>query len=210
MKRAVLSCEDSVVNPMKIYRRCLSENAKHCEKSDARSHYVPQARSGGRPAMRVVMQMLEVLLVLCSVTAARAGHFGIYQHGTVVRMHMGDCLPAGHGFMVAFGGPAAPAGSEMCPEYTLVSEKVVYIIVGKSSDQLVPLADVIDFRLRNSELLVRVDDAPHESKFRIKEMILRSDWDSIQKHIADQLNSRRPVVSSALPENGGLAARNPD
>jgi hypothetical protein len=126
-----------------------------------------------------------VLLIFCCVPLAQAG---VYQHGTVVRMRMGDCLPAHHGFMVALGGPASQMGAEVCPEYTLVSEKVVYLIVGRSSDQLVPLADVIDFRLHNNELAVRVDDAKHESKFMIKEMILRSEWDRVQKHIAEQLN----------------------
>jgi hypothetical protein len=60
--------------------------------------------------------------------------------------------------------------------------------VGKSSNQLVPLAEVIDFRIQNKELAVRVDDARKESKFAIKEMTLRSEWELIQKHIEDQLN----------------------
>jgi len=33
-----------------------------------------------------------------------------------------------------------------------------------------------------------VDDARKESKFAIKEMTLRSEWELIQKHIEDQLN----------------------
>ena len=77
---------------------------------------------------------------------------------------------------------------EGCPEYTLVTDKVVFLIVGKSSNQLVPLAEVIDFRIQNKELAVRVDDARKESKFAIKEMTLRSEWELIQKHIEDQLN----------------------
>src|SRR5246127_2914220 len=128
---------------------------------------------------------LWAILLICLVPSAWAG---VYQHGTVVRMRMADCQPAHHGFMMAMSGPAAQMGPEVCPEYTLVSEKVVYLIVGRSSDQLVPLADVIDFRLHNNELAVRVDDAKHESKFMIKEMILRSEWDRVQKHIAEQLN----------------------
>jgi hypothetical protein len=104
-------------------------------------------------------------------------------------MRMGDCLPAHHGFITTFGGPSSAVPADSCPEYTLISDKVVYVIVGKSSNQLVPLADVIDFRLRHNELAVRVDDAKHESKFSIKEMILRSEWDLIQRHIADQLST---------------------
>ena len=74
-----------------------------------------------------------------------------------------------------------------CPEYTLISDKVVYVMVGKSSNSMVPLAEVIDFRFHNNELAVRVDDARHETKFSIKEMCLRSDWELLQKHIEEQL-----------------------
>ena len=91
------------------------------------------------------------------------------------------------GFMNQFGPPQAAAAEEGCPEYTLVTDKVVFLIVGKSSNQLVPLAEVIDFRFQNKELAVRVDDARHESKFAIKEMSLRSEWERIQKHIEDEL-----------------------
>lgn len=138
--------------------------------------------------------MCLALTVGC-VPMARAG---TYQHGTVVRMRMGECLPAHHGFMQAFGPPQSQPGIEVCPEYTLVSDKVVYVIVGRSSDQLVPLADVIDFRLRNNEMAVRVDDAKRESKFSIKEMILRSEWDRVQRHIADQLSTASHEDNLAL------------
>lgn len=125
----------------------------------------------------------------CTLQLAQAEHVGIYQHGTVVRMRMGDCLLSHHGFVAAMGGGASQLLPDACPEYTLVSDKVVYVIVGRSSNQLIPLADEIDFRLHRNEMAVRVDDARHESKFSIKEMILRSEWDMVQKHISDQLSS---------------------
>jgi hypothetical protein len=126
------------------------------------------------------------LVTLWLVPAARAG---VYQHGTVVRMRMGECMAERHGFMLAMSGAGPQNAPEDCPEYTLVSDKVVYVIVGRSSNQLVPLADQIDFRLQNTEVAVRVDDAKRESKFAIREMILRSQWDLIQKHIADRLST---------------------
>jgi hypothetical protein len=96
--------------------------------------------------------------------------------------------------MMAMSGGGPQNAPEDCPEYTLLSDKVVYVIVGRSSNQLVPLADEIDFRLQNTEMAVRVDDAKRESKFGIKEMILRSQWDLVQKHIAEQLsNPTRPI-----------------
>lgn len=123
---------------------------------------------------------------------------GVYQHGTVVRMRMGDCMALHHGFMLAFGGQQPQNSPEACPEYTLVSDKVVFVIVGTSSDQLVPLADVVDFRFNKNELAMRIDDARHESKFGIKEMILRSEWDLIQKHINDQLNDPFHTTDSSI------------
>jgi hypothetical protein len=121
----------------------------------------------------------------------------VYQQGTVVRMRMVDCLPVHHGFMATMGGAPMQMSPEACPEYTLVSDKVVFVIVGKSSDQLVPLADLVDFRFQKNELAMRIDDARRESKFTIKEMILRSDWDLVQKHITDQLaNPPQPGQTS--------------
>jgi len=140
-------------------------------------------------------------LALCSIRASGAEPLGVYQHGTVVRMRMGDCLSVHHGFMFAMAGPATQMSDEACPEYTLVSDKVVFVIVAKSSNQLIPLADVIDFRIHNNELAVRVDDAKHESKFSIKEMVLRSEWDLVQRHIADQLST------PARPTDGAAAMR---
>lgn len=142
------------------------------------------------------------ILAVCALQIAWAAELGVYQHGTVVRMRMGDCLSAHHGFMMAFGGPAAQAAPEECPEYTLVSDKVVFVIVGRSSDQLVPLADVIDFRFHNNELAVRVDDARRESKFGIKEMVLRSQWDMMQKHINNELNAQIRAGDAGLPMRG--------
>ena len=86
------------------------------------------------------------------------------------------------------GGPQAQAPDESCPEYTLVGNKVVFVVVGRSSNEIVPLAEVTDFRFNKNELAIRVDDARKESKFTIKEMILRSEWDLMQKHLTDELN----------------------
>jgi len=145
-----------------------------------------------------------LILVLLIASTAWAGQLGAYEHGTVVRMRMADCALAPHPFLASFGGPPAQLPVEGCPEYTLVSDKVVYVIVGRSSKQLVPLADVIDFRVHNNELAVRVDDARHESKFSIREMVLRSEWDLVQKHAADQL------VAPPHTPDGTLAMRTGD
>jgi hypothetical protein len=55
------------------------------------------------------------------------------------------------------------------------------------SNSLIPLAQTIDFRFHKNELAVRVDDAKHEAKFAIKEMMVRSDWDRVQRHIEEKM-----------------------
>jgi hypothetical protein len=87
---------------------------------------------------------------------------------------------------------------ESCPEYTLVSEKVVYIVVGKRSSQFMPLAEIIQFHLLKNELLVRVDDEKRESRFSIKEMTLRSDWERDQALRGKQLELRLQAERNEL------------
>lgn len=131
-----------------------------------------------------------LILLLCGLSRRLPAQIGIYQHGTVVRMHMGDCILTHHGFVTNFGGPSTPMDQGACPEYTLLSSDVVFVIVGKSSNQLIPLAQTIDFRLHKNELAVRVDDATHETKFTIKEMVVRSEWERLQQHIDEQMRAQ--------------------
>jgi hypothetical protein len=128
---------------------------------------------------------LLLLLIFCP-QAMLAGTPSGYQHGVIVKMHMGDCPLVHRGFMSTFGPPQA-AAEEPCPEYTLVSEKVVFVMVGKFSRELVPLAEEVDFRFLKNELAMRLDDERHETRFVIKEMILRSQWELVQKHVEDEL-----------------------
>ncbi len=133
------------------------------------------------------MRRVALLMVLLGSLSFLNAGIGIYQRGTVVRMHMGECTLSHRGFMTAAFGPPTTTDTGSCPEYTLISPNVVYVIVGKSSNQLIPLAETIDFRIVKNELAVRVDDAKHESKFMIKEMVVRSEWDRMQRHIEEQL-----------------------
>lgn len=143
--------------------------------------------------------LLALAWILTGVSILSAAPLGVYQHGTVIRMRMGDCALTHGGFMKSFGPPQSPGNEGVCPEYVLMTDKVVFVIVGKSSNQLVPLAEVIDFRLHNKDMAIRVDDARHESKFSIKEMTLRGDWELLQRHIENQLNdSPHGSVDTAL------------
>jgi hypothetical protein len=133
-------------------------------------------------------QILRLSAWFCFSASVALAQSGAYRQGTVVRMHMGDCMLAHRGFMASFGNPSAP-GQDLCPEYTLVSSEVVYLIVGKSSKQLIPLAETIAFRLHKNELAVRVDDASRETAFSIKEMMVRSDWDRVQRHMDERMRA---------------------
>lgn len=101
------------------------------------------------------------------------------QQGTIVRMSMNTC-DAQHGFMAAMSGAQKGDTGLQCPEYVLVTDQVVYVLSGKSSEQLLPLAEVTRFRLQKNEMLIRVDDSNKESHFHIKAMMLRPDWERSQ------------------------------
>lgn len=102
------------------------------------------------------------------------------QQGTIIRMRMTDCLGPQHGFMAAMSGSGKLEPGELCPEYVLIADKVVYVISGKASDQLIPLAETTRFRLQKNEMLIRIDDASKETHFHIKAMVLRPEWDRSQ------------------------------
>ncbi len=131
--------------------------------------------------------LLMTFLLVCSLPGRLTAQVGIYQRGTVVRMHMGECMPSRHGLVSTLGGGSGPAAQGACPEYTLVSKDVVFLILGKQSTELMPLAQTIDFRLCKNELAIRVDDAKHEAAFTIKEMMVRSEWDRLQRHMERQM-----------------------
>jgi hypothetical protein len=111
------------------------------------------------------------------------------QNGTIIRMRMTDCLGPQRSFMATMSGGANVQPGALCPEYVLVSDRVVYVISGKSSEQLVPLAENTRFRLQKNEMLIRVDDAMKESHFHIKAMVLRPEWDRNQMLEEAQANS---------------------
>lgn len=118
--------------------------------------------------------------LVCLLSVSLAAEDRSPQEGTITRMRMTDCISTHHVFMNTMSG-AAQATDDQCPEYVLVAANVVYVIVGKSSDQLVPLAETTRFHFRNNEVLIRVDDARRESRFHVKAMVLRPEWDRSQQ-----------------------------
>jgi len=115
-----------------------------------------------------------------ALTVSLAAQTHLNQQGTIIRMRMTDCLAAQHGFMAVMSGGGKIETAEQCPEYVLVSDKVVYVISGKNSEQLMPLAEITRFRLQKNEMLIRIDDASKESHFHIKAMVMRPEWEHNQ------------------------------
>lgn len=143
---------------------------------------------------------LLLSLIVCSLVPLLKAEGNMLQHGTIVRMRMAPCQAVQHGLMAALGGTSRqPDPGEICPEYVLVGAKVVYVIVGKTSNTIIPLAETTAFRLQKNELLIRIDDAKRETRFTIREMILRSEWDQVHPSVVeDKDDPRRHRLETAL------------
>jgi hypothetical protein len=137
-----------------------------------------------------------LLLSALMLSITPAAQTRIYEKGTVIRMRMAQCMPISGGIKAALAGlPATTPSSAACPEYTFVSDKVVYIVVAKSSKELIPLADSIDFRLQKNELVIHVDDSTREIRLAIRSMSLRSEWER------DQLERQRIESPTRISQN---------
>ena len=145
------------------------------------------------------MKPFLLVMLLCCLSAGSVAQDSARHRGVIVRMRMGDCFSASHGFVSAVaGGPSR--GDGPCPEYTLVTDKVVYVIVGKISGQIIPLAETTEFRIVKNELLIRADDALHETRFIVKEMSLRPDWESERlRSMEDPNDSNRLRLPAPAP-----------
>lgn len=142
--------------------------------------------------------LICLLFIVCPVSLFAQAR--PHQQGTIVRMRMTDCQGPQHGFMAAMSGNPRVDADVQCPEYVMVSEDIVYVISGKASDQLLPLAEVTRFHFRKNEMLIRIDDAPKECHFRIKAMIMRPEWDRAQmleQAAANAMISQHLVTSTS-------------
>ena len=120
---------------------------------------------------------LLLVALLGILSASLAAQNRGRDEGVIVRMRMTDCVASHHAFMTAMGGPQVQPANDLCPEYVLMTDKVVYVIVGKDSEQLIPLAESTRFHFQKNEVLIRLDDARRESHFHVKAMTLRPEWE---------------------------------
>jgi hypothetical protein len=123
---------------------------------------------------------LLLIVLFCSSMPFLLAQTRTHQTGTIVRMRMADCVCPHHRLMAALSGEGKLAMGGLCPQYVLVTDKVVYTIIGKETDQLLPLAENTRFRLFHNEMLIRIDDADRESRFYVLEMTLRPEWERQQ------------------------------
>jgi len=110
------------------------------------------------------MKRSLLVVLICALPVLLVAENRSQDQGTIVRMRMTDCMAQHHAFMNAMSGAAQAPSGDQCPEYVLVTDKVVYV-----------------FHFQNNEVLVRVDDARRESHFHVKEMAMRAEWDRHQK-----------------------------
>lgn len=127
-----------------------------------------------------IMKRTLICVILLAMPNVLFAQGRTHQQGTIIRMRMTECLGPQHGFMAAMSGSGKVEAGTFCPEYVLVADKVVYVISGKSSDQLIPLAETTRFHLQKNEMLIRIDDASKETRFHIKAMVLRPEWERSQ------------------------------
>ena len=121
---------------------------------------------------------LLFIFVMCAAALAQAQGRWSFK-GTVIKMRMADCA-AQHSFMAAMSGVPAPQTGTTCPEYTVTSDKVVYVVVGRHTEEFIPLAENMEFQIRKNELIILSDDEKTKSRFVIQQMTLRADWDCEQ------------------------------
>ncbi len=119
--------------------------------------------------------------------------------GTVIQMRMTDCLPQ-RGFMAAMAGAQVTTGIS-CPEYTVMSDKVVYVVVGRRGDDFIPLVEDRDFLIRRNELVIFSDDERVRSHFAIQRMTLRADWDREEE--------RKDLEARKMERSVNYEVRNP-
>jgi len=118
---------------------------------------------------------------LCAVQISFAANNHVREQGTIVRMRITGCIGSQHAVMDTLSGTGRIRSQQLCPEYVLVADKVVYVIIGRDSGQLLPLAQITRFYVQNNEVVVRVGDSHRETHFRVREMMMREKWERLRE-----------------------------
>jgi hypothetical protein len=155
--------------------------------------------------------MKRITLLFCFVLSAAAllsaqGNWSF--KGTVTKMRMTDCTMQ-HGFASALSGAPAQATGN-CPEYTVVSDKVVYVVVARRAAEFIPLAENMDFLIRKNELVTFSDDEKTKSHFVVQQMMLRAEWDreEARKELAARMMERSVSYETRNPSAASMTSSN--
>lgn len=153
---------------------------------------------------RIALLFMFVLGAACLLQAQVPWSF----KGTVTKMRMADCTMQ-RGFKVAMSGsPAQSPGN--CPEYTIMSEKVVYVVVARQTEAFLPLAENIEFLIRKNELATLSSEDKVKSRFVIAQMILRADWEreEARKELETEIMERSASYETRNPPRTSLLSSN--
>jgi hypothetical protein len=141
-----------------------------------------------------------VVFLLCAAAALQAESPWTFK-GTVIKMKMAQCVVAG--FRASMSG--MPASAASCPQYTVMSDKVVYVVVGRRSEAFIPLAENMDFVIRKNEIVIFSNDEKSTSRFVIEQMTLRDDWEREQKEQQIMEKALERSVSYEVPDSPRVA-----
>jgi hypothetical protein len=138
-----------------------------------------------------------VIAVVFAVGCTAIGQVRTFR-GTVVRMKISECSRQ-HTFVSAMSGTNIVT-TETCPEYTVMTEKVVYVLVGRKSEEFIPLAEDIILHVRKNDFVVISEDERTQSHFAVKQMTLRQDWERDEQ--------RREVMPPLAEDSASFDQRN--
>lgn len=123
--------------------------------------------------------------------------------GSVIKMRMTECVMPG-GFRASL--QMVPIPGVTCPEYTVMSSRVVYVVVGRHTEEFIPLAEDMEFAIRKNEIVIFSNDEKGKSRFVIQRMTLREDWDREQarKELEAQIMERSISYEVRNPPRAGV------
>ena len=111
---------------------------------------------------------------------------------------MADCVMRS-GFRASL--QAVPMSGMSCPEYTVMSSNVVYVVVGRRTEEFIPLAENMDFTIRNNEIVIFSNDEKAKSRFMVQQMTLRADWEREEQ--------RKELEAQMMERSISYEVRNP-
>jgi hypothetical protein len=156
------------------------------------------------PMKRITLMFLFVVGAAALLQAQAHWSF----KGTVTKMRMTNCTME-RGFAAAMSG-GLPQAAGTCPEYTVMSDKVVYVVVGRRAEEFMPLAENVEFLIRKNELVLFSEDEKSKTRFVVQQMMLRPEWEREEAHkeLAMRMMERSTSYETRNPPSGSMSSNN--